>query len=302
MYKCKQCGKEFSEKYSKWSDGNFCCKECARKYSSQIKRQDIIKKLKIIGEEYSQHYKEEYYKNPKLCQCGKMIPYERRKRKSCCNECGKILKIKNNLHKHDGGYRQGSARSHHGWYKGYWCDSTYELAYLIYNLDHNISIERCSEIFEYINEGKKHTYHPDFIVNSEIIEIKGYHNPLVDAKAYSVNNKHYRILYKNDLTECFDYVAKTYNKRYVGKWNNFYELYDNYKPKYEYICDECGKTFTRDIKKKSEHTFCSRHCSGIWKSKRNILMSVETKKKISESLKNYYQSIGRNIPSLYSKK
>lgn len=27
MYKCKQCGKEFSEKYSKWSDGNFCCKE-----------------------------------------------------------------------------------------------------------------------------------------------------------------------------------------------------------------------------------------------------------------------------------
>ena len=32
-YTCKQCGKEFTEKYSKWSNGDFCCKLCARKYS-----------------------------------------------------------------------------------------------------------------------------------------------------------------------------------------------------------------------------------------------------------------------------
>ena len=45
MYICKNCGKEFLEKYSKWSNGDFCCKECARSYSTKNKRQEINEKV-----------------------------------------------------------------------------------------------------------------------------------------------------------------------------------------------------------------------------------------------------------------
>ena len=36
IYICKYCGKSFSELPSKYASGNFCSKECARKYSSQL--------------------------------------------------------------------------------------------------------------------------------------------------------------------------------------------------------------------------------------------------------------------------
>lgn len=160
---CKNCGKEFTEKYSKWSNGNFCCKECARKYSSMIKRDEINKKvsIKLKGKVHGgiNHYnttveklREEYYKQPKVCSiCGNMLTYEQRKYKTCCNKC-KRQQISNKLKTIPvkiGGYVINSCRGKHGWYKGIYCDSTYELAYVIYCLDHNIPIRRCEEVFEY---------------------------------------------------------------------------------------------------------------------------------------------------------
>ena len=133
--------------------------------------------------------------------------------------------MKKKISLNGGGYRKGSGRGKHGYYKGIYCDSTYELAYLIYCLDHNIDIKRCNETFEYEYEGKIHKYTPDFIVENTIIEIKGQYVDLVDVKAESVD-KPYRILYKEDLQEVFEYVAKTYNKKYDKSGNNFYELYD----------------------------------------------------------------------------
>ena len=37
-----------------------------------------------------------------------------------------------------GGKRHGSGRGKKGWYKGYYCDSTWELAWVIYQLDHGV--------------------------------------------------------------------------------------------------------------------------------------------------------------------
>lgn len=126
------------------------------------------------------------------------------------------------------GYRKGASRGHHGYYKGFYCDSTYELAYLIYCLDHNIDIKRCDEKFEYEFNGKKHFYHPDFIVNNEIIEIKNYYRDDVSFKIKAVQklNRSIKILYYEDLIDIFNYVAEKYNKKIKGKGNNFYELYD----------------------------------------------------------------------------
>lgn len=236
-YKCKNCGKEFTEKYSKWSDGNFCCKKCATSFSSNINKNDRINKIKLLskGKKYIKgiiiNLEEEYNKNPKLCPiCNKPIPYEKRIYKTCSKECSHKLCSKSHKEKgvyNIGGYVPFSCRGKHGYYKGIYCDSTYELAYLIYCLDHNIDIKRCNETFEYEYEGKKHKYHPDFIVEGIITEIKNYNTNLVDIKAESVN-KPYKILYYDDLQEVFEYVARTYNKKYTKHKNNFYELYDNF--------------------------------------------------------------------------
>lgn len=111
-----------------------------------------------------------------------------------------------------GGYKlNGHRKSLKGWYKGFHCDSSYELVYLIYCLDHNIDIRKCDKIYEYFYEGKFHKYHPDFIVDNTIIELKGYRTNLVDIKADSVKDMKYKILYRKDLQKEFEYVYKTYN-------------------------------------------------------------------------------------------
>lgn len=133
--------------------------------------------------------------------------------------------MKEKISKNGGGYRKGSGRGKKGYYKGIYCDSTYELAYLIYCLDHNIDIKRCNEVFEYEYDGKIHKYYPDFVVNGEIIEIKGEYLPIVDIKMNAIT-KPSRILYYDDLKPMFDYVAEAYGKRYDKSGNNFYELYD----------------------------------------------------------------------------
>ena len=44
-----------------------------------------------------------------------------------------------------GGYQEKSGRGKKGRYKGIWCDSSWELAFVLYCLDRNRSISRCKE-------------------------------------------------------------------------------------------------------------------------------------------------------------
>lgn len=62
---------------------------------------------------------------------------------------------------------------HAGRYKGYWCDSSWELAFLVYHLDNNIPIKRNRKGFKYKFYKKIHKFYPDFIVNGKYVEIKG---------------------------------------------------------------------------------------------------------------------------------
>lgn len=99
-----------------------------------------------------------------------------------------------------------------GYYKGIWCQSTYELAYVIYNLDHGISFTRNTERFKYLTaENKSSEYLPDFVEGDTLIEIKGYYTPTVDLKLKSVT-KPIKILYREDMEYMFDYIGKTYDK------------------------------------------------------------------------------------------
>lgn len=47
-----------------------------------------------------------------------------------------------NYSKSMGGYRKGSGVGKSGWYNGIYCDSSWELAYVIYHIDNNLPIIR----------------------------------------------------------------------------------------------------------------------------------------------------------------
>ena len=122
--------------------------------------------------------------------------------------------------KHFGGYRKGSGRGKKGWIRGFFCDSSYELVFVLFNTDHQIQFERCKLCFDYEFDGKKHQYHPDFIMeDGTLIELKGYHTKQVDAKLLAVNRP-IRILYEKDLKIMFDWVKNHY------RYDKIEDLYD----------------------------------------------------------------------------
>lgn len=118
--------------------------------------------------------------------------------------------MKNNLNWQNSLGKSGFGKK--GTYKGIHCDSTYELAFVIYCLDHNMSIIRSKQVFEYTYDDGVHKYHPDFEVDGNLVEIKGYWQQKVDAKLQAVYDCHkqIKIYYPEDLTEIFEYVFNTY--------------------------------------------------------------------------------------------
>lgn len=112
-----------------------------------------------------------------------------------------------------GGYTQGSGRGKKGWYKGFFCDSSWELAYVIYCLDHNVNIARNTEKRQYVYREKIKNYIPDFIVENKLVEIKGYKTEEWLAKLKF--NPDVSVFYKSDMEPILAYVINTYGKNYI---------------------------------------------------------------------------------------
>jgi len=178
-----------------------------------------------------------------------------------------------------GGYREGSGRAKSGYYKGIYCGSTYELCWVIYSIDHNIQFMRFPGKLE--KDGV--SYYPDFLLsdNKTIIEPKGFEKQeSVDKKIKVSESLGYavKILRKEDLQYAFDYVNQVY------KTNKFYKLYDDYKPKYKHICDNCQLFFETDRKIKTTVKFCSRICAGKFRKSVNQNNIDEINQKRSKSM------------------
>lgn len=265
---CTFCEKEYTKdlreykKQLKLGSQNYCSKSCSNK-NRTMTEQTKTKVSEGLKKYYETHDHSGIQERIKMicpiCKDEFAVSKSESQRRiycsrTCCNnDIDFKFKSKENL----GGYRRGSGRSLGGWYKGIYCDSIYELVYLIYCLDHDIHIKRCEMKFEYGNEGK--TYNPDFIVNNTIVEIKGYMTEEVYEKANAVpSNIKYEILTKDLLKKEFEYIKTKYNK--TG--TRISELYDNYKPKYTYECSYCSKIFKSNVKKKSTSVYCDRQCSG----------------------------------------
>lgn len=266
MNQCLECGNELINKDAK----KFCSRSCSAKYNNRKRylegyslsteqRHKISIAIKDHGKRPNNAGREISEREFRTCiECNSTFRTTILSlKKYCSKECSS---------KHIGGYRNGSGRSKSGYYKGIYCGSTYELCWVIYNLDHNIKFSR----FEGYLEKNGIRYYPDFILddNKTIVETKGYEKQdEVDKKTHVAESFGYEVnvLRKDDLKYAFNYVKEKYNT------DKFYTLYDGYKPTYEYTCCHCGIIFTKDKKITTENVYCSRTCSGKRATKGNWL-------------------------------
>ena len=112
-----------------------------------------------------------------------------------------------------GGHNFGAGGGKKGVYKGFYCESSWELAFVIYHLDHNIPFKRCELELEYEYEGETHKYNPDFVIDNKIIEIKGYADKKAKAKAAKYPD--IIVLDENKIKPYIDYAKKTYGRDFT---------------------------------------------------------------------------------------
>ena len=134
------------------------------------------------------------------------------------NEIERVRKIsdaaKKNTYGNYGGYKRGAGRGRHGWYKGIWFDSSWELAWIIFNIDHGIQFERNSDRFEYQWDGKTHKYLPDFkMADGKYVEVKSWLNDKVVAKLKACPGV--LVLMKKEMEPFIQYAIRKYGKDFV---------------------------------------------------------------------------------------
>jgi hypothetical protein len=124
-----------------------------------------------------------------------------------------------------GGKRHGSGRGKKGWYKGYWCDSSWELAWVIYHIDHDIVFARNTTPFAYVFDGKVRYYYPDFIIDNIYHEIKGRRSysdldAITQQKISQFSGGQLIVLYSNHMKPILNYVEDLYGKDFVKLYEN----------------------------------------------------------------------------------
>jgi hypothetical protein len=227
---CENCGKEHDSSYG---SGRFCSCKCSRGFSTKAKRLIINESVSaVVKNKLKKGIKvgfcqinENLDKSDKFCKvCGKKVGIK--SKHFICSSCSGKSKersenIKIAVKGKVGGYRENSGRGKMGRYKGYFCQSSYELAFVIYCLDHNIKIERNNTGFVYVYNEKEHKYYPDFkLEDGSYVEIKGFSTSQWREKIKQFpSDLKINVLYSNDLIEVFSYVEEKYGK-------NFVELYE----------------------------------------------------------------------------
>lgn len=258
---CPKCQKPFESK-TKYGSNKFCSRKCAnsRIWSEEHKTKvgttlkNKYAKGLVSSTKVSDPNKKEI-RHCKLCEKSFEV-YKVVKTKYCSPKCASKDVV-------CGGYREGSGRSKFGYYKGIYCGSTYELAWVIYRLDHGLSVKRFDGHLICKLTGQK--YVPDFIDGNLIIEIKGYEpQDKVEVKTKIAESYGYEVvvLRKDDLKKEFEWVKNNY------KVSKLHSLYDSYKPEFEYVCSFCEKIFLRDKKSKKEVNYCCQKCAGKGVNKR----------------------------------
>ena len=161
-----KCGKEHNGSFG---SGKFCSKQCANSRTWS----DAQKLHKGIANKQSEKYREaikrknekRWEKTCPMCNEKFQVPKCHKNQIYCSKKCylldspPKFRKVNRTPIQHGDSRKAWGTKT--GYYKGIYCGSSYELAYLIYCLDHNIEIQRCEENFQ-MSDG--HKYFPDLYV------------------------------------------------------------------------------------------------------------------------------------------
>jgi len=224
---CKKCGNPYFNilKHAPTSDRKFCDR-CAHsrpqtKEANESRRNKLkgiipwnkgkgilsIKKCKIYkckncGVKIAGHGKSGY--------CGKCV-WE------CTNAKEKLSKA---LKGKTGGFKEGSVRNFKsGYYKDIRCDSSWELAYVLYNENLNNIIEKNKTGFDYIWKGITHKYYPDFLINkNKYIEIKGRIREQDQIKIDSFKEP-LEVITQKEMKPILKFVISKYGKNFIKLYN-----------------------------------------------------------------------------------
>jgi hypothetical protein len=138
-------------------------------------------------------------------------------------------------------------------YEGIYFDSSWELAFWIWNKNHNIDIKRNTKGFKLTNGSY---CYPDFIIDGQLIEIKG------DHLKKQENYKYKKIFYEKNNVKVYSYkellplfrevylemknknlpLPKIQKKRKIYEISSVSEIYShkNENCKFQYICESCN--------------------------------------------------------------
>lgn len=116
-----------------------------------------------------------------------------------------------------GGPRLKAGRGRHGRCRGYYCQSSWELAWVLFMTDHGKEFFRNTDVFEYWFKGTKHRYWPDFkLPDGSYVEVKNYISPVVLAKAGAVPRL--AIVGPEEMKPILAYVRRTYGDDFTTQY------------------------------------------------------------------------------------
>lgn len=219
--KCKNC--ELIIPFEKKNDNeNYCSIRCSAFYTQKDGGRQWTEKAKQKMSTWAKQYahkpnpKNRIKKECETCKKEFEVIPSLKDRNCCSRQCKNewIKKTDYLKNKGLGGYRINSGTSKRGWYKGYFCGSSWELAWVIYNLEHDIQFKRNTDSFEYTYNGTIKKYYPDFKIDDVYIEIKGYHSKQFDAKQLQFPHK-LKVFHKLELKEILKYVKDKYGKNFT---------------------------------------------------------------------------------------
>lgn len=225
--RCVNCSEAIP--FKKRNQNNYCSIKCSAIYlqkdggNRKWSESDRIK----VSEWAKKHAfkREKTGKNVKCVYCDNIFYKNKASTKiACSKKCYYEYAKSNNLLKNRGigGLRLKGGRGKQGWYKGYFCNSSWELAWVIYNLEHDIKFKRNTFGFPYFYQNKKFNFFPDFILESknDYIEIKGYMDKKNEAKIKYFPHK-LTILDKKSIKIYIDYVVHKYGKNFIDLYEVF---------------------------------------------------------------------------------
>lgn len=103
-----------------------------------------------------------------------------------------------------------------GFYQGIWCDSSWELAWVLYHKNLSVDFTRNRRFFCYEFEGKQLRWYPDFkIQDGPLVEVKGYMT-LKSLARFAAVQEPLEVFGKERMEPILSWVRTNYGKNFTA--------------------------------------------------------------------------------------